>query len=298
VLLRMFDSVTAADIPPDVDAVAGYVDGHWRWSTSDWDRFVTKRRIRIATLATTLDADALDVEFGDATPDQAPGWVRHCRPAPGRLPLVYCNRTLRPLVERACAGLRYLLWIATLDGHQVTQPGATATQWAGQTSGSGGHFDLSLIDAAYFGVVAAEELVMGGSPIQAFPLDPTRTDVVVVGRDGHVYRSFGQGAGELDHEADWYPVDPEHTPAGGWVSCGWAWSKHNESGPDAWRQNIIADDGQGSIYAAVIDWAGEQIQGWTRVPFDVRIAPAPPVANLRAQVGEALRAAADELTAA
>lgn len=149
--VTVWDSITAADIPPQAPQVGLYVDGPFAWSAEDLARFAHARTIRIATRASTLDADALDVERGDATPAQAAAWVRKARPQPGRLPLVYCNRGNRADVEAACAGLRYQLWVATLDGVSRMQPGATGTQWAGQTSGSGGHFDLSLFDEAYFG---------------------------------------------------------------------------------------------------------------------------------------------------
>lgn len=161
-MIRMYDSITAADIPADAPAVAGYVDGPYRWSAADWDRFTTRRRVRIATRATTLDADAADVERGDLTPEQAPSWVRNARPAPGRLPMLYVNRSNRAAVEAACRGLRYWLWVATLDALAVMQPGAIATQWAGQTSGSGGHFDLSLVDEVYFGAALASATGGGG----------------------------------------------------------------------------------------------------------------------------------------
>lgn len=151
-LVTMYDSTVATDIPANVTDVAGYVDGSFMWQSAWWDRFPSARKTRIATIASTLDADALDVETGDATPAQTPDWVRKSRPQRGRLPWVYCNRSNRSAVENACSGLRYRLWVSTLDGFVGMQPGAlvAATQYAGENSGSGGHFDLSLVDPSAY----------------------------------------------------------------------------------------------------------------------------------------------------
>ncbi len=139
----MYDSTNPFDIPADAQMVAGYIDGSWPWTAAGWARFPNAVKVRI-TVGNTEAADAIDVENGDATPAYAGGWVRR-RNAAGVRPLVYCNRSARPAVEAACAGLSYDLWIATLDGIQAMQPGAVATQWQGQAQ-SGMHYDKSLVN--------------------------------------------------------------------------------------------------------------------------------------------------------
>src|SRR5712692_6733146 len=37
--LTMFDSVTAGNIPANAAAVGGYINGRYKWSMADWQRF-------------------------------------------------------------------------------------------------------------------------------------------------------------------------------------------------------------------------------------------------------------------
>lgn len=69
------------------------------------------------------NADVLDIEVGDATPDTAPGWVKvHNANRPDYPAILYCNRSTRNAVAKACAasglqaGRDYRWWISTLDG--------------------------------------------------------------------------------------------------------------------------------------------------------------------------------------
>jgi hypothetical protein len=139
-MTRMYDSTTAADIPFDAPIVAGYVDGIFRWSDADWARFPNARKVRIAVFAFTDDGEVLDVEAGDATPEQAPAWIRKRQAAGLAVPTVYCNRSALGAVEAACAGLAHDIWLATLDG--AIPAGFAAVQYAGSDH-SGGHYDLS-----------------------------------------------------------------------------------------------------------------------------------------------------------
>lgn len=98
----MYDSVDVNAIPADATAVAGYVDG--RWPTFRQLRRFHAHRLSIAVTA-SADAACLDVETGDATPGQAPEWVRrqHARGEPR--PVIYASRDLIPqvLAELAAA---------------------------------------------------------------------------------------------------------------------------------------------------------------------------------------------------
>ena len=112
----MYDSVDPTTIPADAQMVAGYVDpgGDYTWSAEAWARFPSATKVRIAGWASTDDGHVLDVEAGDATPDQAPGWCTRAR-ARGIVPTVYCSEavigdvlgrfdaqgTPRPLIWRA-----------------------------------------------------------------------------------------------------------------------------------------------------------------------------------------------------
>jgi hypothetical protein len=145
-MTRMYDSTAAADIPADAPIVAGYdptgnaaLDAGIAWSDSDFARFPSARHVHIARFA-FQDGDVLDVEIGDATPAEAPGWIRKRQAAGLEVPTIYCNRSTLGAVEAACLGLAHDVWLATLDG--AIPAGFAAVQYAGSDR-SGGHYDLS-----------------------------------------------------------------------------------------------------------------------------------------------------------
>src|SRR5437588_2658183 len=114
----MYYSVDPAAIPADAEMVAGYIDGHYRWSAGDWARFPHAVQVGIAVFATTNHGHVLDVEPGDATPNEAPGWVR-MRRASDVDPTVYCNLSTWPEVQAAFANAgvgQPHYWIADYDG--------------------------------------------------------------------------------------------------------------------------------------------------------------------------------------
>jgi hypothetical protein len=74
-MVTMYDSVNVVELPTAAQAVAGYVNGKWPTYWTLVTRFPAARKLSIAVSA-DRDADCLDVEQGDATPDQAPGWVK------------------------------------------------------------------------------------------------------------------------------------------------------------------------------------------------------------------------------
>ena len=77
----MFDAVTPSRIPNPklVRAVLIYIDGRYAWTGADLALFPDAAKVRIACLPSTDDGRVLDVETGDATPEQAPQWVANRR---------------------------------------------------------------------------------------------------------------------------------------------------------------------------------------------------------------------------
>lgn len=146
----LYDSTNGADIPSTAEAVAGYIDGAYiTWTPDEWARFANVPRLRIAIFATD-DADVLDVETYDATPDKVGGWTLRQK----RFVWIYCNRSNRSAVEFNLnkTGLKPSdvgLWIATLDGTKIVDASpygydVCAVQYANSII-SGGHFDESII---------------------------------------------------------------------------------------------------------------------------------------------------------
>jgi hypothetical protein len=136
--LAMYDDVTISLIPDDAKAVAGYVNGLYTTWPAILSQFPRAKKLSIAVSA-DHDADCLDVEPGDATPAQAPAWIKRQK---GK-PVIYCSvsQAASVLSELARAGVKrsdVKLWTAHYDAHaHICTPAcgfgmpttADATQW-------------------------------------------------------------------------------------------------------------------------------------------------------------------------
>jgi len=142
----MYDSTTPAIIPKDAEIVGGYVDGNYVWSDNDWAMFPNARHVRIAVFPWTNDGNCLDVELGDARPDQAPGWVEMRRRA-GVNPSVYMNSSTWPdvraeFIKQGVAEPPY--WVAQYDMVAVIFDGAIAKQYRNRGP-QGQNYDMSVV---------------------------------------------------------------------------------------------------------------------------------------------------------
>ena len=105
----MYDAVTAANITKaylNPQLVAGYIDKIRLepWSAADWALFPNARKVEIVKKASTNAGHVLDVEPGDATPAQAPGWAAMRRRAGFAFPVIYGNRSTWPAVRWSSSG--------------------------------------------------------------------------------------------------------------------------------------------------------------------------------------------------
>lgn len=115
----MFDDVDVSLIPPDAPAVAGYVDGSWPTFEALKASHPHAHRLSIAVSA-EHDAHCLDVETGDASPDDVPGWIRRQQASwagEDWRPAVYASKAIVPAVIASCqaAGIgrgEYRVWSA------------------------------------------------------------------------------------------------------------------------------------------------------------------------------------------
>lgn len=141
----MYDSTNPADIPTTAPIVAGYIDGLYKWSPADWARFPNAKHVTIAVSPDTNDGMVLDVENGDATPDQAPGWCSLRRFA-GVKPTIYCSASSIDAVVKSFEEQSVpqpMFWVADWTGHPHLYPGSVATQYANPPA-SGGNYDSSM----------------------------------------------------------------------------------------------------------------------------------------------------------
>lgn len=142
----MGDATTLANIPLSVQLVGVYRNGRYAADPSYLNTlFPLAKYVHVwidVNGSCPESAQVLDVERYDATPAQAPGWIKARRKVVHTsLPTLYCNRDTLPAVLGECAaeGLiaaeHYQLWIATLDnsttwnGRELrTIPGVVAVQ--------------------------------------------------------------------------------------------------------------------------------------------------------------------------
>jgi hypothetical protein len=129
----VYDSVTPGALPSSQPA-AVYADGAYAASASQVSGHHSL--LWIDTNGGDPNANALDVEPGDATPASAAQWVQaHLSKQPHSVAIIYTMRSDWSAVQDAVGGLpsweqshvRY--WIADPTGVAHVVPGSSATQW-------------------------------------------------------------------------------------------------------------------------------------------------------------------------
>jgi hypothetical protein len=129
----VYDSVTPGSLPSSQPA-AVYADGAYAASSSQVSGHHSV--LWIDTNGSDANANALDVEPGDATPASAAQWVQaHLTKQPHSVAIIYTMRSDWSAVQSAVGGLpsweqshvRY--WIADPTGVAHVVPGSSATQW-------------------------------------------------------------------------------------------------------------------------------------------------------------------------
>lgn len=135
----MFDSVNLTQFPPNPPAVAGYTSGYWPTYKALVAQFPKAKHLSIAINASE-DADCLDVETGDATPAEAPTWVRRQQKRGLKRPVVYANLSTMPQVVAAlvAAGIRRVevrLIVAHYTYVAHIEPGYDGCQWTDKAFG-------------------------------------------------------------------------------------------------------------------------------------------------------------------
>ena len=159
----MYDSVDLAQIPDGAQAVGCYEDGRYVNAAQAAARFPRAHILTIATSA-AHDADCLDIETGDATPDQAPGWYRRQRARGVARPCLYASAfrmDTEVAVAITAAGIArsaVRLWTAHYSGQpHVCGPAscrelgvaADGTQWTDRAANR--NLDRSLLADDFFG---------------------------------------------------------------------------------------------------------------------------------------------------
>jgi hypothetical protein len=158
----MYDSVTVSEIPVNAKAVAGYVGGRWPTFHTLVHTHPRAKRLSIA-VASTYDAECLDIEQGDAEPADAPIWVHRQHQRGVKRPVVYASASQMDAVLRALAmhGIkrkRVRVWTAHYGSGKhrcgpetcglLTSTKADATQWRNDALGR--NLDESVLSRRFF----------------------------------------------------------------------------------------------------------------------------------------------------
>lgn len=120
----MADSTDFTRIPSGAfKYAAGYINGRFVTPKSQLERFDGHIVIGVFPDDPTQArfARVLDVETHDARASDAPAFIRERIRSGFHNATIYCNRNTFPAIQKACAGLPYRLWLATLDGTRLRE---------------------------------------------------------------------------------------------------------------------------------------------------------------------------------
>lgn len=161
-----YDGIDATRIPRGVAGVLGYDNGPIStWLPQWWGLFPASVKGHISVFADDNTGNILDVENGDATPEQSVDWVLMRRRA-GVDPTVYMNTSTWPQVRAAFRASKVQephYWVAQYDNVQQIPPGAVAKQYYNNDALG---YDMSVVADYWPGVDAAP------APVQNFPKWP------------------------------------------------------------------------------------------------------------------------------
>ena len=219
----MFDSVDDAQFPRGAQAYAGYLDGqiasqpNYSWIVAE---FPNAFHLSI-TLNADEDADALDIENGAATPQQAAGWWQRQRNRGLQRPCLYASASVMqasivPLIRAGTIARPLVrLWSAHYAGQHICSPsscGAVSiamdgTQWTPNAWGR--DLDESLLLADFFGtppapkpappsVPAWQETMMNKLPTLSEGAEDKAGEVFYVHRLQALVHLYGQITGLAD----------------------------------------------------------------------------------------------------
>ena len=119
---------------PNAEMVAGYLTGTYQWTRPEWDLFPHAAHVTIVTTAQANAGDVLDVEKGDAAPQDTQGWIALRKRSGLWRPSTYCSLDTVPAVRLGTGpwvlGKEYDIWVADWDGTtQLPYPLAVAKQF-------------------------------------------------------------------------------------------------------------------------------------------------------------------------
>jgi hypothetical protein len=182
---RMYDGITPSSVPTGAAAYAGYVGGNWPSYSPLVRQYPNALHVSIA-VNSSENARVLDVETGDATPAEAPGWAARQRAGGNPYPVIYMNASTWPAVRAAFAEQGVpepLYWVASYVTDPAQVPAIPAGAIAIQYYDFGG-YDASVIADYWPGLdpdpaPSSQTIVLEEEPVQIEPLSVHAGDYAI-----------------------------------------------------------------------------------------------------------------------
>lgn len=143
----MYDSVNPKKIPNGADIVASYVNGPYGHGYDQAVKLFPDALHLGISIDPHLPGQALDIEQGDARPEQAPDWVTAQRKR-GVEPWCYMSLSVWDDVRRAMDRARVKhphYWVAHWDGNRDIPTGAVACQYDHDLGHPKYNYDISAV---------------------------------------------------------------------------------------------------------------------------------------------------------
>jgi hypothetical protein len=142
----MYDGIEPGSVPAGADIYAGYDDGAWQSLAALKAANPGKPSVSICVTATGT-ARVLDIENGDAQPEEAPAWAARQRAGGNPWPVCYMNTSTWGAVKAAFAAQGVaapLYWVASYVKDPTVVPAIPAGAIALQYFDYGG-YDASVV---------------------------------------------------------------------------------------------------------------------------------------------------------
>jgi len=144
----MYDTITLSSVPSNPFALAGYTAGFWP-TFNPLHRSYPRAHVVSIAIRASDHADCLDIEPGDASPNQAPSWVWAEKRLGWSRPCLYSDwyefhEQVQPALARAGISKSQVFeWDADYTGTPHIDVGFDGTQWTDRALGR--NLDQSLV---------------------------------------------------------------------------------------------------------------------------------------------------------
>ena len=155
--VSMYDTITLDTVPSNPQVLAGYTSGYWPTYQPLVNRY-PKAKVKSIAIAARYHAMCLDVEPGDATPDQVVAWFYADRKAGFSKPCIYSSYyywrdQISPLLAKAhIPRSAYWAWDADYTYYAHIDYGFDGTQWTDHYNNK--NLDASTITYAFSELIA------------------------------------------------------------------------------------------------------------------------------------------------